>query len=284
MSEITESGLKALVSLLLDDDPKTVAVARRKLIEHAGAARPILADSVRSDDPRLRARARPVLEEIRVRELEDKLREWSESAPEGGDLETGAYLVASYATPDLDPSACARAVDAMALEVGARLGDERRASKVVETLSAVLFGEFEFRGNRESYYDPDNSYIDKVIARRTGIPISLSALVLFVSKRLDLPIHGVTMPCHFIVRYESPEARVYFDPFNGGKTLAREECLGILKELGVEPNESLLAAATPRYVLRRMVSNLKQIYEDMKDEVRQRHFARFLEILNAGGA
>lgn len=279
MPDISEANLKALVSLLLDDDAKTVEVARRKLIEHAGAAKPFLLESVRSDDPRLRARARPVLDEIRVREIEAKLRAWVDAAPGGGDLEEGTLLLASYANPEVDSAACSRALDEIAAEVKTRLGDERRPVAVLSVLRDALFRDLGFRGNKEAYFDPDNSYIDRVIAERKGIPITLSAIVLFVAKRLDLPIHGVTMPCHFIVRWESPEARVYFDPFGGGKTLTREECLGILKELGVEPREDVLAEATPRYVLRRMMTNLKQIYERVKDDVRHRHLSRFIEIL-----
>lgn len=284
MPKITEANLRALVSLLLDDDPKTVEVARRKLVEHAAASKGLLAESVRSDDPRLRARARPVLDEIRVLDVEAKLKAWSDSAPEGGDLEEGTYLLAAYANADLDPKQCSRALDEIAAEVKQRLGDERRPVAVLSVLRDAMFGDMGFRGNKEAYFAPENSYIDRVLAERKGIPITLSAIVLFVAKRLSLPIHGVTMPCHFIVRWDSPEARVYFDPFGGGRTLSREECLGILKELDVEPREEMLVEATPRYVLRRMMTNLRQIYEHVKDDVRHKHITRFIEILRDGGS
>jgi regulator of sirC expression with transglutaminase-like and TPR domain len=173
-------------------------------------------------------------------------------------VELAALLVAWDARRTLDVEAELRALDDLAAPLrglGARSADARQAAL---GLAGHLHGALGFRGNREDYYDPRNSYLDQVIARRAGIPLSLAVLYLAIARRAGVPAEGVGFPGHFLVRVGGPGG-VYQDPFNGGAVLDEAD-LGDLgrRFLGgraVGPEH--LAIASTASVVVRMLSNLQ---------------------------
>lgn len=166
-------------------------------------------------------------------------------------LDEAALLIAACARPDLD--------------VGAELGrlDELAAGCREPTFDGMrthLFGELGFRGNTEEYQDPDNSYLDQVVLRRVGIPISLSVLTMEVGRRLGVGIDGVGMPGHFLVRHRSVPG-TYLDPFGGGQRLDAEGCRAIFANLGGSGwDESYLQPVGARAILSRMLLNLQGLF------------------------
>lgn len=175
-----------------------------------------------------------------------------------------ALLMAAEFYPSLDVQAELRRVDALAARAGERLGTGRSPARVVSALNAVLFDEEGFAGNTEDYYDPNNSFLNEVLDRRTGIPISLSTLYLAVARRIRQPFAGVGLPLHFVVRYTGPRAEIYVDPFHRGEVLSREDCAArvesALGPLPPDARDSFLATVTPRAMLFRMLANLKLVY------------------------
>jgi regulator of sirC expression with transglutaminase-like and TPR domain len=178
------------------------------------------------------------------------------------DLERGAFLLALYRFPTLDVGSYRERLDALAAAarpaVEAADGGERALA-----LAQVLGEEHGFDGNRDSYYDPNNSYLNRVLDRRTGIPISLSVVYLLVADRLGLPMCGVNMPAHFLVRYADGGGQdLLLDPFNGGQVVSRETCVRILLRTGLRPAPAYFDCAPARAVLLRMVRNLRRIAEE----------------------
>jgi len=159
-----------------------------------------------------------------------------------------------------------------------RIGDIAReqansASRALDLIAAVnftLFDELGFRGNRASYYDPRNSFLNEVIDRRIGIPITLTVVYIEVAKRIGFPIKGVAMPGHFVAKHEAESGDLFIDPFNDGRLLGRLACSELVAEatggaLELEPDH--LAAVTNKQILTRMLSNLLGIY-GTKDQPR----------------
>jgi regulator of sirC expression with transglutaminase-like and TPR domain len=150
-----------------------------------------------------------------------------------------------------------------------RAGDEPR--RQVAALNRYLFDELGFCGNQDDYDNPRNSYLDQVLARRTGLPITLSLVYCEVARRLDLPIYGVGMPRHFIVRYLTGgglRGDLFIDPFGGGRIWSRAECEERLAAAGVfgpEAVERLLAPVGKGEILARMLRNLKAAYTQRGD-------------------
>jgi regulator of sirC expression with transglutaminase-like and TPR domain len=151
----------------------------------------------------------------------------------------------------------------------------------IAAMNALLFGEEGFRGNGAAYYDPRNSYLNQVIDRRLGIPITLSLVYIEVGKRAGLPLSAVGFPAHFLVAYEA-EPRLFVDPFNCGPLLSRADLQQLLYQTfgnsaRLEPAH--LAASTPRQILERVVTNLKVAYDRARDVERSQRVSEQLALL-----
>ena len=166
-------------------------------------------------------------------------------------LDEAALLIAAHARPELD----------LAAEFG-RLDDLAAGCKeaTLDGLTRHLFDELGFRGNTENYQDPDNSYLDQVVRRGLGLPITLSVVVMEVGRRLGVPLDGVGMPGHFLVRHRS-EPGTFLDPFGGGRRLDAHGCRMIFESLGgANWDDAYLTPVGARAILNRMLLNLQGLF------------------------
>lgn len=183
--------------------------------------------------------------------------------------EAAALLIARDAKPDLRVEHELARIDGLAAELG-KQDPNAPAAEQAHALSAFLYDRLGFRGNEEDYHDPRNSYLDDVITRRTGIPITLAVLLGAVGRRADLSVEGIGFPGHFLVRVGGPEG-VYVDPFFGGRVLSTEalERLAV-RMLGQSARltpEHLLPVSLRALVVR-MLLNLKHAHERVGDHAR----------------
>ncbi len=175
------------------------------------------------------------------------------------DTALGALLIAAEGRPEVDVAAGLASLDALAAAARPGLEGAGTLAARIERLNRFLFVEQRFRGNRERYDDPENSFLDRVLARRTGIPITLSVVYVEVGRRLGLPLAGVGFPGHFLARTTGPE-EIVVDAFVG-RVLTHADCADRLRaQFGPDArfDPRLLRAATPREILARMLANLKQ--------------------------
>ena len=178
-------------------------------------------------------------------------------------LAEAALLMACEEYPQLSLRPYLDQLDRMADSVRATLGDDAEPRETIEGINHVLFVDYGFRGNTSAYYDPRNSFLNDVIDRRIGIPITLSAIYLEVARRLEFPVEGVGMPGHFVVKYRSGDEEIFLDPFNAGSVLTRQQCRDFIcqMKLGDGQNTELwLRRVTNRQILARMLNNVKVIY------------------------
>jgi regulator of sirC expression with transglutaminase-like and TPR domain len=185
------------------------------------------------------------------------------------DLAAAALWIAAEEYPDLDHTAYLGYLDDVAGAVQKRLTDGLDADASRGALAEEVFVRQGFAGNATEYYDPRNSYLNEVIDRRRGIPITLAVVYLAVGRRLGMPVHGVNAPGHFLVRHGE---RV-LDPFASGRGVANDTLLEQLRQMGVsEPEDQLrrLLTSPPdtRTILVRMLGNLKANHLQRKDFVR----------------
>lgn len=183
--------------------------------------------------------------------------------PEDFRLAEGALLVALEAYPDLDVDSYRRRLDGMAETISARLGLELEPRRIVSHINACLFKEQGFRGNRRDYYDTRNSFLNEVLDRKVGIPITLSIIYLDIGRRVGLPINGVGLPGHFVVQYGAHPEPFYIDPFHGGKLLSEQDCAARVAQIHGQDlpwQESYLDAVSDLHILARVLNNLKVIY------------------------
>jgi regulator of sirC expression with transglutaminase-like and TPR domain len=186
------------------------------------------------------------------------------------DLFGAAMIVARLGGEDVDPHATASRLDVIAEEARAYAGDAAGDDALAHAIDYQLFSVCGFRGNSDDYADPRNSYLDQVVARRLGIPLTLSLVYMEVAQRVGLQCDGVGFPGHFIVRYGDPANATFVDPFQQGVRIDREELLSRLRgqPLGGASPESFLTAVTRRQILQRMLNNLHAIFRERRDMTR----------------
>ncbi|HEX4591106.1 MAG TPA: transglutaminase-like domain-containing protein [Gemmataceae bacterium] len=181
------------------------------------------------------------------------------SAP--ADVAELALLLARDEYPDLDVSACLARLGDLACQACSYLNGD--LEQRVVGLSHFLFDELRFRGNVQDYYDPDNSYLNRVIDRRLGLPITLSVVTMAVAGRAGLTVHGVGLPGHFVVKAVDREHEVIFDPFHGGQVLSPCDCELLVQQVTGQPfvaTRECLRPLPPGLLVRRMLTNLKSVY------------------------
>jgi len=196
-----------------------------------------------------------------------------------------ALLIARIEYPTLDVRPYLNQLDALGRDAGVRLDAARRATNAsapprvdperhaaVLALNQFLFQELQFSGNAGRYHDPRNSFLNEVLDRRTGIPISLSAVYMEVARRAGLEIEGVNFPGHFLLRCRARtelgySADLIIDAFHGGALLSEDACRVLLRRHEGDDaalERHLTGHATKRQILARMLVNLKQLYVQMK--------------------
>jgi regulator of sirC expression with transglutaminase-like and TPR domain len=187
------------------------------------------------------------------------------------ELSRAALTIALTDYPALDiPDYLAR-IDLLANEVTGRLGPEADIYRSIAALNYVLFRQYGFHGNRDDYFNPKNSFLNEVIERKTGIPITLSVLYMEVAQRVGLTLDGVGFPGHFLVKCVGDGEEIVIDPFNSGEIRSREDIDKMLFELyggKVVFHSDFLASSTKKDILKRMLANLKAIYTNGNDLVR----------------
>ena len=189
------------------------------------------------------------------------------------DLGRAALLLAGEEYPDLEPEGYLARLDGLAAETAAASsGPDREA--LAKALNTHLFDHLGFSGNPADYYNPENSFLNRVLDTRRGIPITLSVVYLEVGRRLGLECYGVGMPGHFLVGLADLD--LYLDPFHSGGLLSAADCRRLAQEMfgpTLAWDDAFLAPCPKKSILFRMLNNLRQIY------LRQRDYRRAVAAL-----
>lgn len=200
------------------------------------------------------------------------------------ELARGALMIAADEYPGLGIEAYLKRLDTLAAGVAECMPAKASPRKQVTVINHFLFSQRRFRGNTENYYDPRNSYLNEVIDRRIGIPITLSLIYIEIGRRLGIPIRGVGLPGHFIVKYDRPGHEMFIDPFRRGQILAAEDCHEIVLQASdrITSYGHFLEPISNRAILTRMLTNLKLIYIGQSDVARSIRVLDRLIQLNPG--
>jgi regulator of sirC expression with transglutaminase-like and TPR domain len=185
------------------------------------------------------------------------------------DLGKAALYIAQIEYPDLDIDRYLVSLNLMASEVQRRLPEGQYPLKVIHTINEYLYGELKFHGNKDNYYDPHNSFLNSVIDRRTGIPITLAVIYLEIAKQIEFPMVGIGMPGHFLIRPNFEAAGIFIDAFDSGEILFVEDCRQKLmhiyqQDIPFLPPE-VLQPVSNLQILLRILNNLQANYLNQPD-------------------
>jgi regulator of sirC expression with transglutaminase-like and TPR domain len=273
--KLDEARQEALRSLLDDSSPPV----RRALLAHFLVLGPeamhFLQRTARGPNRILARHAAWFLDELKFADPVAEFRGFIRSL--NYELETGALLLSRTVTPALDVGACCTELDKLAARCAELISEPASAREKCRVINRVLFHEWGFHGNVEHYTDPLNSFLDQVLARRTGIPLSLSIVYLLVAQRLGLALEPVGLPGHFIVGCFEESPPFFVDPFDKGVFLDPDEIFTLLRANHISPKETDLAPTPVREVLCRNCRNLANHYTTVGDTEHARLFASFVE-------
>jgi len=274
---LTENQKNSLIRLLSDDDPGTLSLVKQQLIEKGEGAVPEFENWLKEvhGSPAERHLVE-VLDYLKQEHCHADFLQFCARAAEAGDfdLEEAGFLLASTEYPSTDMLRYHGMLDDLAEEIRLQVRREGNPSWI-RAMSLVLHEKNRFRGNRDRYYEAENTYFNRVLERRVGIPLTLSLLYVLLGKRLGVDICGVALPGHFIVGWQGQ----FFDPFNHGRLLNGEACKQMVESLGHEFHEAQLNPATSRQVLLRMLMNLARVYEIEEDRPRLARIRKYLQAL-----
>lgn len=250
-----DSQRAALFKLLGDDDRRTVALVKGQLAQGGLSALPRLRDLLAEAEPPARAHLCEVIAEIESEHADGFFEQLCADFGENGDLEEAAWRLAATFEPGLDLGLARRQLDEWGDEVSRRLAKAVTAQDRIETLVEFLGHDLGFRGNEADYYNVNNSLLPEVIETRRGLPITLSLVYILIGRRAGLPVQGVGLPGHFVIRC----GEAFFDPFHGGRRLGFAECRTIVEEQNLSLTPEHLQPVSSRQILTRMLGNLHAV-------------------------
>ncbi|MDQ1363901.1 MAG: Transglut core2 protein [Pseudomonadota bacterium] len=184
-------------------------------------------------------------------------------------LAQAALMVARLEYPDLDINTYMQRIHALANEIRNSLPDHPNAAEILSRINQVLFIEEGFEGNSSNYYDPRNSFLNDVLDRKLGIPVSLSILYMELASELGVPLDGVSFPGHFLVKLEIDDGAIVLDPYFGGISLTEEDLEERIQEYYGEKikrhhYQGLLATSSKKEIIVRVMRNLRNLYMEDK--------------------
>ena len=280
MNSHPNTKISSLIRLMDDRDETIRDSVREQLVKIGEDAIPFLEHAARDEDLRRRSQAQIVLKEIFPIQLGEKFRRLSQKSGANLDLEEGMYLLAQFGYPEFEPESAQLELDKLADELAPRLLKHLKPIETVREFIKFLFQEKGFSGNEKNYFTGDNSYLNKVLSNKTGIPISLSVLCMLIGNRLDLPIVGVGMPCHFITKYDVLSSPVYFDPFNKGRILSYRQCVELVEGFGLKFEDHFLMQSGNREILIRTINNLVMVYKQANETEKMDQLTQYVQILS----
>lgn len=266
--------VKALLRLLDDDSPVVGKAVRDELLRNPEQGESFLREAAKDVDAALSDRAVALLEELGWSDGVEAFLDFIRSLK--FELETGWFLLDRSVSPTCDVASCHMFMDEMAERCRQLLTPPISARETCMVMNRVFFHEYGFRGATKDSHHPDNSFLHKVIERRRGLPITLSALYLLVARRIGFELEPIGLPGRFMVGCFADDTPFYVDIWSGGRFQEMNELEDFLDRISVEDSATFLLPVTVAETLTRACRNLILQYRKRGDEKRSRLFRTFV--------
>ncbi|MDZ7808518.1 MAG: transglutaminase-like domain-containing protein [Gracilimonas sp.] len=276
----SKSEIESLLFLMDDPDPFVQESVQNRLHELGEQAVPLLdqyKSTVKGADAK--EKVNDVIHKLTFNTLESDFIE----VLEGGlktrkSLEVAILTIARFGNPTLRISEYQRKLDHFVQMVEPQVKYKLDEKRKMKRLLNFIFEDLNFHGDAEDYHAPQNCFLDQVIDRRKGLPISLSLIVMFMARRLQMPFFGINMPIHFMLNYVGDKEELLIDPYDNGAIVTYDQCYFFLKKNNVEPRPEHFQMATNLDIVLRCVRNLIHSYERRKEMEKVEDLGRLLNI------
>lgn len=281
--------LQALISLLDEPDEDIFRTIHDRIFAYGINAVPLLESVWESSfDPVIQHRIEELIHQIQFDNLRHELNNWSQF--QHHDLIQGALLVTKYQYPDLDENAIMKKIGQFTQDIWLELNQNLTGLEKVKVINHILFDTHKFSGNITNISSVDNYYINNLVDSKKGSPLSLGILYIAIAQSLRIPVFGVDLPKHFVLAYtdeilldfrDIPEGEVmfYINPFNKGAVFTRNEIDLFVKQLKLEKKESYFTPCDNKTIIRRMINELMNIYDQSGNPVKRDEMKELLEVI-----
>jgi regulator of sirC expression with transglutaminase-like and TPR domain len=261
---MNDKELKALVSLLDDEDAEVLGHVEEKIISFGDAIIPFLEEQwENSFNPNVQKRIEDIIHTLQFDALKKRLSDWCDS--EEPDLLEGMWLIATYQYPDLTLESLRKQLEQIYYEAWLEFKQDVHPFDQVKILNSVIFNKLKFGANTKNFHAPANSMINVVLESKKGNPISLCVIYLLVAQKLRLPVYGVNLPSLFILTYKSLEVQFYINAFNRGLIFSKKDIDNYIAQLKLKPNDIFYQPCDNKDIIRRMFRNLIVSFDKLGD-------------------
>jgi regulator of sirC expression with transglutaminase-like and TPR domain len=274
-----ESEIKALVTLLDDDDIEVVQHVEKQLRTIGGSVIPLLEDHWQENglNPILQKRIEDLIHDLQYNLLVSRLLEWKKNGFQ--DLLEGMWIVATYQYPDLSLEKLRQSINDIYFDVWLEFRDDLHPHDQVRILNQVFFEKYKFLSNTKNFHSPANSMLNQVFEQRKGNPISLCVIYMLIAKRLGMPVSGVNLPSLFVLTYKNPQIQFYINVFNRGLIFSKADISNYIKQMHLLPQESFFQPCTNLDIVSRVLRNLIVSFEKVSDLERVHEVESILKLL-----
>ncbi len=281
MSEVLgENNLKALVSLLNDEDREVLEHVNDKILSIGGTIMiPLLENEWENNyNPSVQKRIEVLIHTLQFETLKHRLQTWHKGG--GEDMLEGLWLVATYLYPDLSLEKMKADFEQLFYEAWLEMQNDIPAIDQVKILNNVLFSKMKFTANSKNFHSPSNSMINVVLESRKGNPISLCMIYMLVAQKLKMPVLGVNLPNLFILTYKSAETQFYINAFNKGLIFSKSDIDNYIAHLNLTPNDIFYEPCTHLDILRRVFRNLIVSFEKNGESEKVLEIKALLQVIS----
>ncbi len=258
--ELNKEELKALISLLEDDDIEILKHIENKILSIGKPIISLLEDTWTSSlDPKLQNRIEDVLHRLQFGLLKEKLQHWYQN--EQDDLLKGLWILATYQYPDLDIDELQIKIEQFYFETWVAFQNVKHPIDQIRRLNSIFFEKLFFKANINNFHSVNNSMINQVLESKKGNPISLAVVYMLIAQKLKLPVFGVNLPNLFVLIYKSEQLTFYINVFNRGVIFSKQDIDNYLKKLKLSQKDVFYSPCDNLTILRRMINNLIQSFE-----------------------
>jgi regulator of sirC expression with transglutaminase-like and TPR domain len=278
---MTAQEVKALVSLLDDDDKEVSFLVEREIKQQGGKIIPLLEEEWEKADfsPLIQRKIEELIHGLQYEQTVERLTHWHN----GGaiDLLEGLWIVATYQYPDLSLDKLRGEFEQFFYEAWLEFKDEMHPIDQIRTLNHVFFNKLKFSSNTKNFHSPSNSMLNVVLETRKGNPISLCCIYMLIAQRLNLPVYGVNLPNLFVLTYKQDPAQFYINVFNKGLVFMRSDIDHYIAQLNQKPNEMFYQPCSTLDIVKRVLRNLTLAFEKVGEAEKVKEIERLAMILSA---
>ncbi len=279
---MTENELKALISLLDDEDHQVATHVEERILSLGKEAIPFLEKEWESNmNPTVQNRIEELIHTLQYELTRERLKNWYESNDH--DLLVGMWIIATYQYPDIEIEKLKQELEQIYYEVWLEFRPDLYPFDQVKVINSVIFGKLKFGSNTKNFHSPGNSMINIVLETRKGNPITLCVIYMLVAQKLKLPVSGVNLPNLFILTYKDENHQFYINPFNRGLIFSKQDIENYINELHLVPQASFFEPCSNLEIIRRALRNLTMSFEKMGEHAKAEEVKILLIDISEGG-